>query len=250
MSKEMDTPDATSTAEPARIGQDAETANRWTSVPADSGPRFEMIRNVLYTPVIGDVLDVLGLRHQFLPPDIRAMKVGYVVVGRAMPVLMADVFGPQRRPFGRLTEALDSLVADEVYVANCGRTPVAAWGEIMTATAKRNGAAGAVLDGYHRDTPQVLAQDFPVFSRGAYAKDAAVRTTVLDYRIAIEIGAVLITPGDLVVGDHDGVVVVPRAVEDEVLQRALDKAATESLVLQAIRDGMSATDAVEKFGVL
>lgn len=222
----------------------------WTSVPHESDRRLAMIRDILHTPVIGDVLDVLGRRHQFLPPEIHAMRPGSVLVGRAMPVLIADVFEPTGRPFGRLTEALDSLQPGEVYLARNGRTPCAAWGEILTATAKRNGATGAVIDGYHRDTPRVLEQDWPVFSRGPYGQDAGIRTSVLDVRVPVEIGGVMVSPGDLIVGDSDGVVVVPRQVEDEVLERALKKANTEHRLLAAIRTGMSASDAFDTFGVL
>jgi 4-hydroxy-4-methyl-2-oxoglutarate aldolase len=120
----------------------------------------------------------------------------------------------------------------------------------MTATARVRGAAGAVLDGFHRDTVRVLEQDWPVFSRGRFAQDAGVRATVLDYRVPAEIGGVLVRPGDLVLGDLDGVVVVPAEIEDEVLERALTKATAENLVRQAIENGMSSTDAFATYGVL
>ncbi len=204
----------------------------------------------LYTPVIGDVLDALGRRHQFLPPQIRGIAPSMKVVGRAMPVLILDVFEPQQRPFGRLTEALDSLTDGEVYLARNGRTECAAWGEILTATARTRGAVGAVIDGYHRDTPRVLSQDWPVFSRGSYAQDAGLRSSVVDYRVPVEIGQVLVRPGDLLVGDVDGVVVIPSDIEGEVIERALVKAAAENVVRQAIEAGMSSTKAFATYGIL
>lgn len=212
--------------------------------------RLQLIREQLYTPVIGDVLDTLGLEHQFLPPEIRGILPTSILLGRAMPVLIADVFGPQAQPFGRLTEALDQLEPGEIYLARNTGTPTAAWGEILTATAIARGANGAVIDGYHRDTPAVLAQDWPVFSRGGYAQDAGVRKSVIDYRTRIEIGGVLIEPGDLVFGDRDGVVVIPQRVENEVIERALTKAKTENLVRRAIESGMSSTEALRTYGVL
>lgn len=120
----------------------------------------------------------------------------------------------------------------------------------MTVAARARGAAGAVLDGSHRDTAGVLAQDWPVFSRGAFAQDARVRAVVLDYRVEVEIDGVLVCPGDLVVGDRDGVVVVPARLEQEVLDLARAKAAAENVVRRAIEDGMSTTDAFREFGVL
>jgi regulator of RNase E activity RraA len=109
---------------------------------------------------------------------------------------------------------------------------------------------GAVVDGYHRDTPRVLEQDFPVFSRGAYAQDAAVRASVVDFRCLIRIGEVDLAPGDLVFGDVDGVVVIPSAVADEVIARALVKARAENVVRDAIEAGMSSTEAFRSYGVL
>jgi 4-hydroxy-4-methyl-2-oxoglutarate aldolase len=211
---------------------------------------FRLVREELYTPVVGDILDALGHYHQFLPQPVQPLRESMVVVGRAMPVLMMDVHGPQKKPFGLLTEALDDLRPGEVYVAGGGDMRCAYWGELLTATARTRGAAGAVVDGFHRDTPKVLEQNWPVFSRGRYAQDSSVRTAVANFRCPVEIGGVWIEPGDLVFGDLDGVVIVPRAVEVEVVTRALEKARGEKVVRQAIEGGMSATAAFKKFGIL
>jgi regulator of RNase E activity RraA len=217
----------------------------------DPATRFQQIRAQLYTPVVGDVLDSLGRFHQFLPQPVQPLQEGMKVVGRAMPALMSDVYGEPNQPFGKLTEALDQLQPHEVYVAGGGAMRCAYWGEILTATAKARGAAGAVVDGFHRDTPRVLEQDWPVFSRGRFAQDSRVRTQVADYRCPIEIGGVWIEPGDLVFGDLDGVVIVPREYEEEVLSKALEKASAENRVRKEIeQNGMSSTDAFRKYGVL
>jgi len=204
----------------------------------------------LYTPVVGDILDELGHTHQFLPQPIQPMRETMKVAGRAMPVLMIDVFGRQEKPFGRLTEALDQLNPGEVYLASGGEMRCAYWGEILTATAIRRGATGAIVNGFHRDTPRVLEQDWPVFSRGRFAQDSSVRTQVADYRCRIEVGQVTVEPGDLVFGDLDGVVIVPRRVEAEVIERALVKARGERRVRKEIEAGMSSTDAFKKYGIL
>jgi regulator of RNase E activity RraA len=211
---------------------------------------FELIHASLYTPVIGDILDTLGLWHQFLPQPIQPLHTGMRLVGRAMPVQIVDAWGPQSAPFGRMTEALDSLKPGEIYVVTGGSMNCAAWGEIMTATARTRGAAGAIVDGFHRDTPRVLEQNWPVFSRGRFAQDAGVRSKVADFRCPVEIGGVLVSPGDLIVGDLDGVVVVPRRVEDEVIDKALQKATGEKVVRKAIEAGMSSTEAFRKYGIL
>lgn len=216
----------------------------------DDREMFSLMSRDLYTPVVGDILDDLGFTHQFLPQPIQPMRENMKLAGRAMPVLMIDVFGKQKQPFGKLTEALDQLQPGEIYIATGGAMRCAYWGEILTATSKKRGAVGAVIDGFHRDTPQVLSQDWPVFSRGRFAQDSGVRTQVVDYRCKIEIGRATIEPGDLLFGDLDGVLVIPRRVEEEVITRALEKARGEKLVRKEIEAGMSSTDAFKKYGIL
>lgn len=211
---------------------------------------FALFVRELYTPVVGDILDDLGHTHQFLPQPIQPLREEMKLAGRAMPVVMADVRGKQKKPFGRLTEALDQLQPGEIYLASGGEMRCAYWGEILTATAKKRGAVGAVINGFHRDTPRVLEQDWPVFSRGRFAQDSAVRTQVVDYRCRIKVGRVTVQPGDLVFGDLDGVVIVPQKVEAEVIARALAKARGEKLVRKEIEAGLSSTAAFKKYGIL
>lgn len=212
--------------------------------------KFDLMKERLYTPVVGDILDGMGYYHQFLPQNIRPLRDDMKLAGKAMTVLMIDVFGPQKKPFGYLTEALDQLEENEVYLATGGSRRCAYWGELLTATARTRKAAGAVVDGWHRDTPQVLAQNWPVFSCGCYAQDSSVRTQVVDYRCRIEIGQVTIRNGDLVFGDVDGVLIIPQERADEVIEKALEKAAGEKVVRKAIEEGMSSTEAFAKYGIL
>ena len=211
---------------------------------------FALMREKLYTPVIGDILDQNGFVHQFLPPDIRPLSGNMKIAGKAMTVLMIDVYGEQNKPFGYLTEALDQLEKNEIYLATGGTKRCAYWGELLTATAKKRGAAGAVLNGWHRDTPQVLEQNWPVFSCGCYAQDSSGRTQVVQYRCQIEIGQVTVQDGDIVFGDIDGVVIIPKEIAEEVITKALEKAAGEKQVRKAIENGMSATEAFSTFGIL
>lgn len=212
--------------------------------------KYDLMKERLYTPVVGDILDGMGYYHQFLPQNIRPLRDDMKLAGKAMTVLMIDVFGPQKKPFGYLTEALDQLKENEVYLAAGGSRRCAYWGELLTATARTRKAAGAVVDGWHRDTPQVLAQNWPVFSCGCYAQDSSVRTQVVDYRCRIEIGQVTIRNGDLVFGDVDGVLIIPQERADEVIEKALEKAAGEKVVRKAIEEGMSSTEAFAKYGIL
>lgn len=211
---------------------------------------FQLMREKLYTPVVGDILDQMGYYHQFLPQEIRPLRDDMKLAGKAMTVLMIDVFEPQEKPFGYLTEALDQLQENEIYIAAGGTKRCAYWGELLTATASYRKAVGAVLDGFHRDTPQVLEQNFPVFSCGCYAQDSSVRTKVVDFRCDIEIGHVRIHDGDYIFGDVDGVLVIPKEIAEQVVTKALEKAAGEKSVRKAIEGGMSATEAFKTFGIL
>lgn len=211
---------------------------------------FALMKEKLYTPVVGDILDTMGYYHQFLPQDVRGLTSDMKLAGKAMTVLMIDVFGDQKKPFGMLTEALDQLEENEIYLATGGTKRCAYWGELLTATARTRGAVGAVVNGWHRDTPQVLEQNWPVFSCGCYAQDSSVRTQVVDFRCRIEIGEVTITDGDILFGDVDGVIVIPKDVAEEIVTLALEKASAEKVVRKAIEDGMTATDAFKKFGIL
>jgi regulator of RNase E activity RraA len=214
---------------------------------------FDTLRRELFTAVVGDVMDTMGLLRQFLPPQLRPLRNDMVVTGRAMTVLEADVPSGtdfESEPFGLMFRALDDLKAGEVYVCAGGSPRYALWGELMSTRATNLGAAGAVVDGYHRDTSGILRLGFPTFSYGGYAQDQAPRGKVIDFRVPLEIGGVKVTPGDIVFGDLDGVCVIPRAAEEEVFRRALEKVQKENLVGRAIEDGMSAQEAFEKFGVM
>lgn len=203
----------------------------------------------LTTALIGDILDKLGFVHQFLPQAIQPLREQMVVVGRAMPVRIVEVDGPQQRPFGRLTEALDQIRPGEVYVAT-GAMNCASWGEILTCTARMRGGTGAVIDGFHRDTRRVVEQNWPVFSRGRWAQDAAIRSSVVEFRCPVRIGGVTVEPGDLVFGDLDGVVIIPRKVEEQAIAAALEKRRTETLVRAGIENGASSSAMFQEYGVL
>jgi 4-hydroxy-4-methyl-2-oxoglutarate aldolase len=220
---------------------------------------FALLKRDLYTAVVGDVMDQMHQRRQFLPAGIQPLNPAMRIAGRAMPVLEADIFDDGRdtsrgplahKPFGLMLEALDDLNAGEIYIATGASLRYALWGELMSTRAMHLKAAGAILDGYIRDANQIEELGFTVFCRGLYAQDQGPRGKVIDFRSAIEIEGIRIAPGDLLFGDREGVLVIPREAEQEVIARAVEKAQTESAVGKAIRDGMSASEALEKFGVM
>jgi regulator of RNase E activity RraA len=212
---------------------------------------FATLSERLFPAVVGDVLDTMGFRHQFLPPSIQPLADDMILAGRAMPVVEEDMGAEDSgAPFGLMFRALDDLRRHEVYLATGASPTYALWGELMTLRARQCGAAGAVLNGYARDTKGILAQGFPVFAMGRYAQDQAPRGRVTEFRVAVKIGAVEIRPGDILFGDLDGLLVIPREAEEEVIARALEKASQENLVRRAIENGMTAEQAFREFGVM
>jgi regulator of RNase E activity RraA len=183
----------------------------------------------------------------------------WVVVGRALPVLEADYFASvaptgnhtlSRQPFGLMFQALDDLKPSEVYISTGASFRYALWGGLMSTRARQLKAAGAILHGYSRDTKEILAMNFPTWSCGTYAQDQGPRGKVVDFRLPVEIDGVGVRPGDLLFGDCDGVLVIPREVETATIRQALEKVSAENQVRKAIETGMSATEAYRQFGVM
>lgn len=224
----------------------------------DDRELFEMMRRELYSAVIGDILDKMGYLHQFLPWRIQPIHEDMVVAGRAMPVLEADAFEERsdgqnpimKKQFGLMLEALDDLKENEVYICTGSSPSYALVGELMCTRMQILKAAGAVVNGFHRDTKGILELGFPCFSYGRYAQDQGPRGKVIDYRVPIEIEGVRVNPGDIVFGDLDGTLIIPQSVEKEVITRAYEKATGEKMVAEAIRGGMAAKASFEKHGIM
>lgn len=220
---------------------------------------FKIVKEELFTALVGDVLDKMGYTRQFLPANLKPLDTSMVVIGRAMPVLEADVFEEiaetshnpiMKKPFGLMFEALDDLKENEVYICSGSSLNYALWGGLMSTRAQHLKAAGAVLDGYSRDTDEILKRKFPTFSLGTYAQDQGVRGKVMDYRIPIEWDGIRINPGDIIYGDRDGVLVIPAHLVEEAFTGAIEKARGEKLVQKALEEGMSTVDAYNKYGIM
>lgn len=219
---------------------------------------FTLMRKELYAAVIGDILDKMNYLHQFLPQRIHGVDRDSVMAGRAMPVLEADAFEElsdgqnpiMKKSFGLMLEALDDLKKNEVYICTGSSPSYALVGELMCTRMQILGAAGAVANGFHRDTKGIEDLKFPCFSYGRYAQDQGPRGKVIDYRVPIEIEGVRVNPGDIVFGDIDGVLVIPKEIEVEVIQKAYEKATGEKMVAEGIRGGMGAKESYEKYGIM
>lgn len=217
----------------------------------DDTSRFEMMKKELYSSVIADAMDSHGFRDRILRHDIRPLYPEAIVVGRSMTVLSVDVFEIPDEPYKLELEAVDSLKEGDVLVAQTnGSVRSSLWGELLSTAACARGARGAVIDGFTRDTKTIIEMQFPLFVRGIAPYDSKGRSDVIAYNTTIECGGVTINPGDIIFGDYDGVVVVPKEKENEIIESALEKARGETEVRKALQDGMSATEAFAKYGIL
>jgi regulator of RNase E activity RraA len=212
---------------------------------------LEMMRQSLYTAVVCDVLDSLGLTRQSPRTALKPLSVEVVLVGRAKTTLWSDLTQADPAPYEKELIAVDDCRPDDVLIAAAGgSTRSGIWGELLSTAARNRGCRGAIVDGAVRDVAKMRAMQFPVFALGTSPYDSKDRQRVTDIDVPVQIDGVTFHPGELVLADIDGVVVVPRAVEDEAIRLAWQKVHVENQVRTAIREGLKATEAYRRFGVL
>jgi 4-hydroxy-4-methyl-2-oxoglutarate aldolase len=210
-----------------------------------------MMRDVLYSAVVADACDACGYWHQSPRVPLRPLTTSGVLVGRCKTTLWAEMSHPDPRPYELELQAVDSCHTDDVLIGAAGGSLRSGlWGELLSTAARRAGCVGAIIDGAVRDTVKMTAMGFPVWARGTSVYDSKDRNRVIDVDVPVEIGGVTFAPGDLVIADADGIVVVPQAAETEIVRQAWDKVHAENRVRDAIAAGMSAQAAFAKYGVL
>ena len=214
---------------------------------------LEMMRRELYSAVVCDALDGLGYVRQSPRVPLRPLTVNddFVLVGRCQTTLWADMAHQDPHPYEKELLAIDSCRPDDVLIAAAGgSTHSGVWGELLSTAARNTGCLGVIVDGAVRDVRKMKEMDFPVFARGTCVYDSQNRQRVIDYDVPVEIDGVRFSPGDLVFADVDGVVVVPQEIEERAIQAAWEKVHAENVTRDAIKNGMKATDAYKKYGVL
>jgi 4-hydroxy-4-methyl-2-oxoglutarate aldolase len=212
---------------------------------------LEMVRQTLYSAVVCDALDALGYREQSPRVELRAMAGVDKLVGRCKTTLWADMAHDDPRPYELELIAVDGCKPDDVMIAAAhGSMRSGIWGELLSTAARNTGCIGAIIDGAVRDTHKMTEMGFACFARGTSPYDSQNRQRVIDVDVPVQIAGVTFNPGDLVIIDADGLVVVPQPVEAEALRAAWEKVHAENITRDAIKQGMKATEAYEKFGVL
>jgi 4-hydroxy-4-methyl-2-oxoglutarate aldolase len=217
-------------------------------------PLIDELRRLLYTPVLSDVLDSFGLMHQALRPFVRPIDESAVLFGKVRTGRYAPVTGvtPGRNPYLLEMELIDGLQPGEVPLLACsGPTEtIAPWGELLSTAAHARGAAGCLTDGLVRDIARIRAMGFPVFHGGIGPLDTKGRAEMAEKDTPVEIAGVRASPGDWVMGDVDGVVIVPAEQAEAVFRAALDKIAAEDTSRAELAAGARLQDVYARYGVL
>lgn len=215
-----------------------------------SAPLVE-IEQKLYTAVLCDSLDAVGLRDQAMREYLRPVHSHCVLAGWARTIQCEDVFELHENPYDKEIDAVDSILPDEVVVVSTNRSiRNAPWGELLSTAAKARGARGAIVDGFVRDVRKTEQIGFPVFASGIKPLDSAGRGEVVACNVPVVCGEVTVNPGDLVVADFDGIVVVPRASVEKVLAIAFDKVAKENRTRDDLAQGTLLRTVFNRYGVL
>ncbi len=202
-----------------------------------------------YTGAISDILDEMGFDQQVLPYAIQSVPPGQTVAGRALTVTGEPVRDlPRDDYFLPFLSMLGSIRADDVVLIQPNDLDVAHFGELSAETAKSRGGRGVVIDGGIRDIDYIHKLGFPAFARYTTPRDIVGRWRATGWNVPITIGNTRIEAGDYVLGDSDGVLIIPQAVAEEVITRAEEVVNTENLVRRAILAGVHPLEAFEKFG--
>ncbi|QDU08584.1 RraA family protein [Gimesia aquarii] len=212
---------------------------------------LEMMRQSMHSAIICDALDSIGYTLQSPRKELLPMTVESVVVGRCKTSLWVDMYHVDPSPYELELKAADSVKPDEIFIAAAsGSMRSGIWGELLSTAVHHRGCCGAIIDGAVRDVRQMREMQFPVWAVGTSPYDSKDRQRIVDIDVSVEIGGVIFSPGDLVFADIDGIAVVPQEVEQEVIQLAWKKVHEENIFRDSIKNGMSATDAFAKYGIL
>jgi len=222
---------------------------------ANDAELFAFARERLYVPVVCDVLDGLGYRQQAMHQRLRPLlpdRRACGFAGRARTLhWTAMEYIVEMDPYGMEIDAVDSLKPGDVVVHSTDYAGSnAPWGELMSTIAQRNGAVGCVCDSQVRDCVRIIELGFPVYCSGIRPLDSMGRGRVLAYDVPVRCGDVLVHPGELMLADFDGIVVVPRAVEAEALRRAAEKADKESASRADLLAGKSLREVYNTYHIL
>ncbi len=210
-----------------------------------------MMRESFYSAAVSDLLDSAGYRNQCIATPLLPITGVHKLVGRCKTTQWEDIDFDDPEPYALELKAVDECQNDDIFVAAAnGSMRSGIWGELLSTASKNSGCAGAIIDGAVRDIAPMREMGFGVFAKGNSPYNSLNRQRVTAADVPVEIGGVTFHPGDLVIADDDGIVVVPQEVETEIVKGAWERVHAENEVRDSIRNGMSATAVFEKYGIL
>lgn len=212
---------------------------------------FSHIETNLYTAVLADSLDDLGYHDQAMRETLRPLTGKLCFAGWARTMLCMDMYHVPPEPYAMEIEAVDSILPGELVVVGTAESKRnAPWGELLSTAATARGARGAIVDGLVRDVRKIEALGFSLFAAGIKPVDSKGRGMVVDYNRPVECGGVVVNPGDLVVADFDGVIVVPAEAVPDAIRMATEKVSLENNTRKELLEGAYLRDVYAKYGVL
>jgi 4-hydroxy-4-methyl-2-oxoglutarate aldolase len=214
---------------------------------------FKFMEKFFYAEALSDILDAKGYRNCAVSPQaqIRPLFAAAVCAGRVRTLLNSPGKSRDKNPYKLAFELIDSLKPGDV--------PVTAWqelhepgimGELSATAMRKRGARGCLVDGYTRDVRKLITMRFPVFARGASPIDTQGRSAVVDYDCPLLFGGIRVLPGQIVFADFNGIVVVPREIEKEVVEEALKKIRLETRIRSELNSGNRIKSVWDKYGVM
>ncbi len=205
----------------------------------------------LYSALIADNLDKLGLRDQTMDYRIRPVYPEALCIGRAVTLLSVQYYKIPENPYQVELEAIDNLKGGEVIIGTTnGELTAGFWGELMATGARARGAVGAVTDGLVRDPIKLTEMKYPTFARGYTPQDSNGRSIIIEYNVPIICGEVKVNPGDLVFADFEGIVIIPKGNEEKILYMSEEKLKGEDTVREELESGVKITEVFEKYHIL
>ena len=212
---------------------------------------LKQVEKKVSSSVMSDVLDGMGVRGQSMGKAIRPVHDDMVVAGYAATMLMVDQYELEKDTFSLQFQAIDSLKQDEVMMVSAQGTERAAlWGELLSTAARYRGAKGAIIEGMARDIKLIREMKFPVFAMGINPISSKGRVIAVEHNCTVEILGVKVSPGDLIIADIDGVVVVPKDVAEDAVNKALEIAVSETKTREELKKGAGLYEVFKKYGTI
>jgi len=230
--------------------------NTLNSIKTNTGQNMNYMKykdklDKCFSAVLQDVMDAMNYREQCMDPSIKPLVPAMKAWGEAKTIYLEMVEEIPEKPYQMEMELVDDVKEGQIIVAECDNRKLSSfWGGLLSNAMVGHKGTGIIVDGYSRDYNEIVELHLPTFCKGLSPYDSLGRMDGKERDIPIVCGGVKVNPGDLVLGDVDGVVVVPQEIADEVINKAWEKVKGESNVREELRSGASVVDTFKKYGIL